>query len=149
MAHTHSRILLHVVFSTRGRRQLWTAQLRASLWPYMAAIARDSGAKCLAINGISDHVHLLLSLPPKLAIADVVRIIKANSSKWINESGPAIPFAWQEGYSVFSVSYSQEERVRRYIATQEEHHRQRTFEEELLSLLAKHAVDFDPRFVVD
>lgn len=149
MAHTHSKILLHVVFSTSGRRQLITPELRLNLWPYMGGIVRSLKATSLIINGVADHAHLLLSVPPKLAVAELVGKVKANSSKWVNEDTRWGRFAWQQGYSVFSVSHSQEDVVRAYIERQEEHHRKLSFSDELLAMLEKHKVEFDPRFVME
>jgi len=105
--------------------------------------------KPVLINGPSDHVHLLFVLPTTLSLADMMEKLKANSSKWAKANSPhGSLFAWQEGYTAFSVSQSNLERVREYIAHQEEHHRKLTYQEEVLALLKKHGVEFDPRFVV-
>ncbi len=103
----------------------------------------------LAINGFTDHVHLLVSLPPRMAISDLVRTLKANSSKWFHETFPSRLFQWQEGYSVFTVSESNRERVVRYIEGQPDHHARVSFQDELIELLKKHHVEWDPRWIWD
>ena len=110
----------------------------------MGGVIRESNAKMLAVNGTTDHVHLLLSLPTGLSIADLMRTVKTRSSKWIHETMPgARSFAWQPGYGVFSVSESNVEQVKQYIADQEEHHRKVSFMEEFVMLLRKHSIEFD------
>jgi REP element-mobilizing transposase RayT len=148
MAHTYSRLLVHVVFSTKDRQPMLDAELKARLLPYLGGIAKPLGAILLAVNGPTDHLHLLLQHPPALAIADLVRAMKSSSSKWVHETWPSRPdFAWQEGYSAFSVSHSGRERVERYIARQEVHHRRGTFQEELLAFFERHGVSYDERYL--
>ena len=114
---------------------------------------RDHGQRQIAsfrIGGIEDHVHLYLRWRPDGAISDLMRAVKSRSSKWIHETFPALgSFAWQEGYAVFSVSKSQEEGVKKYIADQHEHHRKEDFQMELLRMLQKHEIEFDERYVFD
>jgi len=98
-----------------------------------------------AIGGVEDHIHLLVEVPPMLAVAAAVRTIKSNSSKWVNELDRR--FAWQKGYAAFSVSASNIQAVERYIGRQEEHHRKISYEDELIALLRKHGITFDPNFV--
>lgn len=125
-----------------------TAELRTRLFPYMGGIIRELGGAALLINGVADHVHILASLPPTAAPSDLVGKLKANSSKWVHENFPEHRlFAWQLGYSAFSVSMSQKQGVLDYIAGQEEHHRKVSFQEELISFLKKHEVDYDERYV--
>ncbi len=144
MPHTYSRILLHVVFSTKNRRPSLNGEITARLFPYMGGITRESNAKMLAVNGTTDHVHLLVSLPTGLSIADLMRTVKTRSSKWIHETMPgARSFAWHPGYGAFSVSESNVEQVKQYIADQEEHHRKVSFMEEFVMLLRKHSIEFD------
>lgn len=100
----------------------------------------------LAIGGTENHVHILFHLPPKLALAKAVSLLKANSSKWMREQG--IKFSWQEGYGAFSVSSSNLDQVRRYIQNQETHHHKASYEDEFRALLRKHGVEFDPQFVL-
>src|SRR5436190_17279619 len=104
VAHSFTSSLYHCVFSTKNRAKIITSELQERLWPYMGGIARDNGMKALAIGGIEDHVHLLLSLPSTLAIAKAIQWIKGNSSKWVHETFPDLAhFAWQEGYGAFSI----------------------------------------------
>ncbi len=148
MAHSFTSSLYHCVFSTKERAKLITLDLQERLWPYMGGIARDNGMKALAIGGIEDHVHLLLSLPSTLAIAKAIQLVKGNSSKWVHEAFPQLAdFAWQEGYGAFSIGVSQIDATTIYIQNQVEHHRRKTFQEELLSFLKKHNIEYDPRFV--
>jgi len=149
MAHTYTNLLIHALFSTKDRRPLLDARIKTDLFSYMGGIISQLKGKPVLINGSSDHVHLLFVLPTTLSLANVMEKLKANSSKWAKANSPhGSLFAWQEGYTAFSVSQSNLERVREYIAHQEEHHRKLTYQEEVLALLKKHGVEFDPRFVV-
>ncbi len=150
MAGTFSRLLYHIVFSTKKRVPFIDSDLRAELYPYMGGIIRQQGGWLLALGGMPDHVHILARLKPVMAISDLVREVKAGSSKWVHERDKALPdFAWQTGYAVFSVSESNEGVVRRYVQNQENHHRKSTFEEELIALLTKHGIEFDPAYLLD
>jgi REP element-mobilizing transposase RayT len=111
----------------------------------MAGIGRNHGCLVLANGGMSDHVHLLIQLPPVLALAEAISVVKSNSSRWMNDHG--IEFNWQEGYGAFSVSASNLGTVKRYIANQEQHHRKKTYEQEFEGLLRKHGIPFDPKYV--
>jgi putative transposase len=146
MSHTYTQNHLHVVFSTKERRRLIAPPIQPKLWSYMAGIARNHDFLVLANGGMEDHVHLLVQLPPALALARAVLLLKSNSSKWMNERGTK--FAWQEGYGAFSVSSSNLGAVERYIANQAQHHRKMTFEQEFIALLKKHKIEFDPRYVL-
>jgi putative transposase len=145
MPHSFVQNYVHVVFSTKEREKLLSKPMQPKLWPYMAGVARNHDFLVLANGGMEDHVHLLLQLPPTLALAKAIALIKANSSRWIGEHG--IRFAWQEGYGAFSVSASKRGVVEKYIANQEKHHRGMTFEREFLGLLKKHGIEFDPKYV--
>jgi len=148
MAHTFTKLLVHVVFSTKGRMACICGDIRARLFPYMGGIIRELGGKALAINGADDHVHLLLSMPPTISIADAMRVLKTNSSRWAHENGiPRSVFGWQTGYSAFSVSQSNCGAVSRYIQGQEQRHRKVSFHEELLRLLERHGVEYDERYI--
>ena len=150
MAATFTRLLYHVVFSTKSRVPFIDPKVRTELYPLMEGIVRRHKGWLLALGGMPDHVHLLLRLKPDLAIADLVRHVKGGSSKWVHEQVGLCPeFAWQLGYAAFSVSESKEGAVRAYIAKQEAHHRRATFEEELVGLLRKHGIEFDPRYIFD
>jgi putative transposase len=114
----------------------------------MGGIIGNLRGRPLLINGPKDHVHLLFVLPASLALSDLMEKVKANSSKWVNERWPRrSQFGWQEGYTAFSVSQSNLEKVRRYITEQEEHHRKLAFREEVLTLLKKHGIEYDPRYL--
>jgi len=147
MGHTYVRNPLHVVFSTKERRPM-SAAVPERLWPYMGGIARANGFRAIAVGGRPDHTHLLLVLPATMALAKAVQLIKGGSSKWVHETFPdERSFAWQEGYGAFGVSASLEEKTIRYIESQEAHHRHMTFEDEFLTLLRKHGVEYDPTHV--
>jgi putative transposase len=125
-----------------------TKSLQGRLWPYMGGIARDNKMKALAIGGVEDHVHLLLSLPATIAIAKAIQLIKAGSSGWIHdEFRDQAAFAWQEGYGAFSIGVSQVPRTFAYIEGQAEHHRTRTFQAEFLAILKKHGIEYDERYI--
>jgi len=120
--------------------------LAARLFPYMGGIVRERNGVPLIINGLADHVHLLVSLPTNDSVAELLRVVKANSSRWVHEQFPAQSrFGWQSGYAAFSVSASRMTEVTEYIAGQQEHHRRVSYQDELLSLLQKHGVTYDVR----
>jgi putative transposase len=121
-------------------------EFQAELWAYLGGIVRNLDGKALAVNGTADHVHLLVSLPPTVCIADTIRVVKPNSSKWEREKlHPS--FGWQNGYGALSVSLSGAVEVMEYIRRQEEHHRRMTFQEELVAILKKHGIEYDERYV--
>ncbi|MGA9980304.1 MAG: IS200/IS605 family transposase [Candidatus Sulfotelmatobacter sp.] len=127
MSHTAGNLVLHLIFSTKGRQPLITPEIRTDLFAYLGGIIREMHGTALIINGTADHVHMLIRIRPAQAAAEVARVVKTNSSRWMNENWvhqkrPA-RFAWQTGYGAFSVSESNVLAVSRYIATQEEHHK--------------------------
>jgi REP element-mobilizing transposase RayT len=135
---------MHCVFSTKERHLWLTSNIRERLWPYLGGIARENDMKALAIGGVTDHVHLLLCLPATLSVSKAMQLLKGNSSKWLRETFPELlreDFAWQEGFGAFSISVSGIKDTIHYIQTQEEHHRQRSFHEELEIFLKKHGHD--------
>jgi putative transposase len=141
MSHTHAAHFVHCVFSTKERRDLIALELQERLYAYLVGIADNLGFKILAAGGTSNHVHLLIGLPTSLTLAEAVQKLKANSSRWLRESG--VQFEWQKGYGAFSVSPSLLSTVQAYIRNQEEHHRKRNFEEEFRALLDKSGVAYD------
>ena len=141
MAHSFSRIHLHLVFSTKDRRNAIAKEWQPRLWAYLGGICRNHEIIPLVIGGTENHVHLLIQLPPTIAPAKAVALLKANSSKWMGEQGHA--FSWQEGYGAFSVSSSNLDQVIRYIQDQDAHHRKTNFEDEFRALLRKHRVEYD------
>lgn len=136
MSHAYARNYVHLVFGTKDRRP-WIRE-PDRMHAYMIGIAKEYSIDVVAIGGTEDHVHLLMALPPRVSVAQTVRVIKANSSKWMNEMGHL--FAWQQGYGVFSVSASNVAAVCEYIGRQVEHHRKRSFEEEFREFLKKHGI---------
>ncbi|HXQ24810.1 MAG TPA: transposase [Candidatus Acidoferrales bacterium] len=115
------------------------------MWAYAAGICKNLGIFVHSVGGMDDHIHLLIQIPPPLSLAKAILAIKSNSSRWANEQGNK--FAWQQGYAAFSVSSSRIPAVVRYIQNQESHHTKMNFEAELVALLKKHGVEFDPNFV--
>jgi REP element-mobilizing transposase RayT len=147
---THHGILLHVVFSTKHRSPLIRDSWRDDLFGYISGTVKDHKAVLLKAGGIEDHIHLLLKLHPQFAVSSTVQLLKANSSRWINEQRKATrTFQWQRGYGAFSVSQSMAETVKNYIANQREHHRRQSFTEEYLQMLRLHEIEFDKRYVFD
>jgi REP element-mobilizing transposase RayT len=142
--HSFSSSLFHCVFATKGREPLLTREVRERLWPYLGGIAREKDMKALAIGGVADHVHLLLSLPATISLSKAMQLLKGNSSKWIHETFPAMGrFSWQEGYGAFSIGISGIDETCAYIRDQEEHHRTRTYREEVITFLQRHGLHFD------
>lgn len=150
MAGTYTKLFYHIVFSTKNRQPFITSAVEEELYKYIGGIIRGIGGVSLEINGTADHVHILAILPPKIALSDALRDVKANSSKWVHETKHDLRrFGWQDGFSAFTVSKSQVEPVRQYIADQKAHHKQGDFKTELLGLLDKHEVEFDERYLWD
>ncbi len=150
MGHTFSRILLHAIFSTKNRTNRLYRDMRDDLYGYVYGIGRNLGIRVIKAGGVDDHVHLLLSAKPIHAPADIVRDLKANSSKWIHETYPRLQdFAWQSGYGIFSVSESAVPEVVAYIEGQEEHHRRIPFAEEFKRFLERHGIEYDPEHYLD
>ena len=148
MAHTFTHLLTHIIFSTKDRRPLLDAGLKARLFPYLGGIIRAHDGKALIINGPADHVHILASLAAKHSLSDLMRELKADSSGWIHQNFPnQKTFAWQIGYGAFSVSHSNLAKVEKYIANQEEHHRKISFQEEFVTFLKRHEIQYDERFL--
>ena len=144
MPHTFASLLVHVIFSTKNRQPDLSPDLASRLFPYMGGIVKELKGAPLIINGPADHVHLLLSIPATASIADMLRVLKTNSSRWVHEQFHARKhFSWQAGYGAFTVSGSRLEHVRSYIASQREHHRKVSFQEEFLEFLSKHGLQYD------
>ena len=148
MAQTLVNNLLHVIFSTEQRRHLIKTEVQPSLYAYMAGTLKNLDSPCVAIGGTSNHVHVLMALSKKAALSEVVGALKKSSSKWMKTKGPAYAhFAWQEGYGAFSIGQSQVAVLKRYITRQEEHHKTKSFEAELIATLKKYAVTYDERYL--
>src|SRR5215470_6569805 len=140
MSDTYSSLLVHCVFSTHNREPLISEAKQQRLWAYMGGIARTNGIKALAIGGMRDHVHLLLSLSSTMSVAKAIQLIKAGSSKWMNERSFRKSFAWQVGYGAFTIDVSQVSRTIRYIENQRAHHRRHGFNDEIRMILKRHNI---------
>ena len=148
MANTYTQIYIHIVFAVEGRQNLIQLENNDELQKYITGIVSGQKQKLIAINNMPDHLHLLVGLKPDLALSDLVRDVKAGSSKFINEKHWMIGrFAWQEGFGAFSYSRSQLATVIRYIENQQKHHAQKTFRDEYVALLEKFGVDYDARYI--
>lgn len=146
---THQQLLYHIVFSTKNRKPyLKDDKFRDEVFAYMAGTIKNLGGFAIKIGGYHDHVHLLVRIPAKLAVSDLVGRFKASTSKHINETtDSALKFGWQDGYGAFTVSLSQKRNVYKYIENQIEHHATEDFQKEYILLLKKHEVDYDPKYV--
>ena len=148
MGNSFRCLRYHLVFSTKNRAPHIAPELRQRLYEYIGAIFKHENGQLLTAGGTADHVHLLASIHPSVSVADMLRKVKASSSKWIHEAFPEHRvFAWQEGYGAFSVSQSNVEQVRHYIEQQEEHHRRMTFEEEFVEFLERHGISYDEQYL--
>jgi REP element-mobilizing transposase RayT len=141
--HTHTSLLFHYVFTTKNRVPSIPQELQARLWAYMGGIARANKMKALAVGGIADHSHVLLSLPPTITVAKAIQLVKAGSSLWMHEQTGSRRFEWQEGYGAFSVGASQVSATVHYIESQPQRHRKLTLNEEWELFLRKHAMFLD------
>lgn len=147
---SHHGILAHVVFSTKYRKRLLLDEWQDELFAYIGGTVKDHKAILLKSGGIEDHVHFLIKFHPTFAISATLQLLKANSSKWINEQRKTKrKFQWQSGYGVFSVSQSKVDAVKKYIANQREHHRKLTFQDEYLAILERHQIEYDPKYVFE
>ena len=152
MPQSLSKVLVHIVYSTKGRHPwLKDQRIRQELYAYKATILRNEvDTPALIINGVEDHVHMLCLLSRKFAIMSVIEEAKTETSKWLKKQSPDLSeFAWQGGYGIFSVSESNREQVSSYIADQERHHQKMTFQEEFRLLCKRHGIEIDERYVWD
>jgi len=148
MANTYTSLYFHFVFSTKNRQPSINQEIEQRVWAFLGGIARKHRMTALQIGGIQDHIHALVMAPPAIAPSQIVQFPKGDSSKWIHEEFPALhTFAWQDGYGAFIVSESKIGEVKAYIQNQREHHRKKTFEEEYLELLRKHAIDYEEEYL--
>ncbi|HNP08069.1 MAG TPA: IS200/IS605 family transposase [Cyclobacteriaceae bacterium] len=150
MAGTFSQIYIQVIFAVKGRENLLQKPWREDAFKYMAGVVKNKGHKPIIVNGVSDHVHLFIGLKPAMALSDLVRDIKNNTSNFINEKQYIKgKFSWQEGYGAFSYAHSQMNQVYQYILNQEEHHKNQTFKEEYLSLLKEFEIEHDEKYLFE
>lgn len=137
--HARTCLLFHCVFATKNRIASIPEEFQSRLWAYMGGIARVNNMRALTVGGIADHCHVLLSLPPTIAIAKAIQLVKAGSSKWMHEQTRSHRFEWQEGYGAFSIGASQVPGTIRYIEDQAQHHRKISLDNEWEIFLKKHA----------
>jgi REP element-mobilizing transposase RayT len=150
MANTFSQIYIQTVFAVSGRLALITPDFKEELHKYITGIITKQDRKLIRINSMPDHLHILTGLKPAMALANLVRDIKSDSSEWINRKKLARgKFAWQEGYGAFSYGHSQLDTIVRYIMNQEQHHSRRSFKDEYLTLLRKFEIDFNEEYVFE
>jgi putative transposase len=150
MPGTFSQIYIQIVFAVKGRENLIGKSWKDDLHKYIAGIIKGKDQKSIIVNGMQDHVHIFVGLRPVMAIADLVREVKNNSTNFINERR-LVPgkFSWQEGYGAFSYGHSQIEKVYNYILNQEEHHKKKTFREEYVGFLKKFEIDFNEKYLFE
>ena len=150
MSQSLSKILLHLVFSTKNRERWLDAKIRTDLHAYLAGACRAVGSDAYRAGGTDDHVHIACSLPRTLTVSKLLEEIKKSSSSWMKKQGQAYGgFFWQAGYGAFSLGQSQMSAVLRYIDGQEQHHRTQTFKEEFREFLEKYGVEYDEKYVWD
>jgi putative transposase len=150
MPQSLSHILIHLIWSTKDRQRWLEPGIREATHAFLAGTVRQCDCEAYRVGGVADHIHLAVRLPRTLSVADLVKEIKTASSKWIKTQDASLhSFAWQQGYSAFSVGMSQKEKLLHYIDNQEEHHRTRTFQDEYRDFLKKYDIDYDERYVWD
>ncbi len=150
MANTYSQIYVQVVFAVHGRDNLIKSEWRDELYKYITGIVKNHEQKLIVIGGISNHIHILLGIKPNIALSDLVREIKANSSRFINERKFVRgKFYWQEGFGAFSYSHSQLDAVIRYIENQETHHAEKSFKDEYKGFLRNFRVEHDEKYLFE
>lgn len=150
MANTYTQIYIQIVFAVKGRQNLISKENREELHKFITGIVSNRKQKLFAVLAMPDHVHVLVSMSPNLSISELVRDIKAGSSKFINDKGWMNgKFNWQEGYGAFSYAKSNIDLVVKYILNQEEHHRNKSFKEEYLEFLSKFEIEYDPQYLFE
>ena len=148
MARSYTNLIYHIIFTTKDRRPTITTEREQRLYAYIGGVIRGLGGILLCVNGVADHLHLLVKLRPDKSISDVLRELKSNSSGWMHNVFPdAVDFSWQSGYGAFTVSESQIEVVANYIARQKEHHRKESFEDEFVTMLEKNGIEFELKYL--
>lgn len=148
MANTYTSLCYHVIFSTKNRIGYIRVESEQRVWAYVGGVARRHGMKALQVGGVEDHIHALIMAPPKVPPSQIAQFLKGDSSKWIHEQFPVWHgFGWQDGYGAFTVSKSNVPDVIRYIQSQREHHRRKTFQEAYLEFLHKHEIEYDEGYL--
>lgn len=150
MPNTYSQMYVQVVIVVKFRQSLIHKSWKEELYKYITGIVTNKGQKLLPINGIENHIHILLNIKPNIALSDLMRDVKANSSKWVNEQKCSNhTFQWQEGFGAFTYSISQLDSVIKYIENQEEHHKKQSFKEEYISFLKNFEVEYKEEYLFD
>ena len=150
MANTYTQLYFHIVFAVKGRSNYISEQWKDELYKYISGIIANKDQKLMIVNGVPNHIHLLIGTKPNCNLSDLIRDIKANSSKWINEKKfTNFHFEWQTGFGAFTVSQSGVPKVIEYIKNQEEHHRKKTFKEEYVEFLKAYQIDFKDEYLFD
>ena len=150
MANTYTQIYIQIVFAVKGRQNLISKENREELHKFITGIITNRGQKLFAVFAMPDHVHVLVSIGPTVAISDLVRDIKAGSSKFINDKKwMTEKFNWQEGYGAFSYSKSNVDLVVKYILNQEEHHKNKSFKNEYIDFLEKYEIEYDSKYLFE
>ncbi len=150
MANTYTQLYVHVVFSVKGRQALIPERHKAELHKYITGIITNKKQKLIQINSMPDHIHILIGVTPNTALSALVKDIKVNSTRFINQKRWTVgQFAWQEGYGAFSYSHSQIPKVAAYIENQETHHSRQTFRDEYLAFLEHFGIAYDLKYVFD
>ena len=148
MANTYTCLHYHILFSTKNRHRWITQDIEQRAWAFLGGIARENGMVALRVGGVEDHVHLVIGLPPTLAVSRAVQLLKGGSSKWIRGEFPRLhTFGWQDGYAAFTVSKSNLAQVVQYVQNQRKHHRTKTFQEEYRAFLEAHGIQCDERYL--
>ena len=148
MANTYTQLYVHVVYAVESRDNLIAPKWKNELYKYITGIITNKNQKLMAVNGMADHVHILIGLKPDCNLSDLVRDIKENSAKFINDKNwIAGKFEWQTGFGAFTIGQSQIDKTVKYILNQEEHHRERTFRDEYINFLKAYKIDFKPEYV--
>jgi putative transposase len=149
MGNSYISCYVHYVFSTKNQKKWLKSDIREKLFPYIGGICRENNFKLIKAGGVDDHLHLLVSLPSTITIAKAIQYLKGGSSRWIHETfGNMKDFAWQEGYGAFTIGVSQTDRTIKYITNQEDHHRKKTFREELIDFLNYHGIEFEEKYLL-
>jgi putative transposase len=149
MPSSHTSLTYHIVFSTKFRKPWLTDALRDELYVYLLGIIANKGGRLLEIGGIEDHIHIVTTCSPKIALSDFVRDIKANSSRWVRDEKGRVEFNWQTGYGAFTVSHSKVDDTRKYVQNQREHHDGWSFEDEFRAILQRHGVAFNEEYLFE
>ncbi len=150
MANTYTQLYFHVVFAVQGRDNQIDTIWKDELYKYITGIVSNKGQKIMQINGMSDHIHILIGTKPNCNLSDLIRDIKANSTKWIDEKRFVNgKFSWQLGFGAFTVSHSQLSRVTNYIINQEQHHLKKSFKQEYIEFLDAYKIEYDDQYIFD